>query len=105
MRKFSFVLSLCCAALLATSRRARSRFTASILNRVMPDVYTGHCSRCRKSIRWATKRFLDWRVAKGAKWNGVKLDGLSVVGVAKAAGTLRQRSSPILPGPKAVLNR
>ncbi|MEP7342263.1 MAG: DUF1326 domain-containing protein, partial [Acidobacteriota bacterium] len=30
---------------------------------------------------------VGWRVSKG-EWNGVKLDGLSVVGVAKASGTL-----------------
>ncbi len=38
-----------------------------------------------------------WRVSKG-EWQGVKLDGLSVVGVAKASGTLGVPSLKSIPG-------
>ena len=44
---------------------------------------------------------LAWRISRGS-WNGVKLDGLSVVGVAKASATIGDEYSNPYPA-KAVL--
>jgi hypothetical protein len=51
------------------------------------DVYTGHCFAMSEVNLAGDQAILAWRVSKG-EWNGVKLDGLSVVGVARASGTL-----------------
>lgn len=51
------------------------------------DVYTGHCYANSEIGLVGDEAILAWRVEKG-EWDGVKLDGLSVVGVAKASGTL-----------------
>ena len=51
------------------------------------DVYTGPCFANGEVGLVGDQAILGWRVEKGA-WNGVALDGLSVVGVAKAKATL-----------------
>jgi hypothetical protein len=65
------------------------------------DVYTGHCFAMSEVNLVGDQAILAWRVSKG-EWNGVRLDGLSVVGVAKASGTLGNPFENPLPA-KAVL--
>jgi hypothetical protein len=86
MRKFTLVLSICFAALLASSASAQQIRGEYIESRNM-DVYTGHCFAMSEINLMGDQAIVGWRVSKG-EWNGVKLDGLSVVGVAKASGTL-----------------
>lgn len=100
MRRLSLVLSLCCAALLASSVRAQQIHGEYIESR-NADVYTGHCFAMSELNQMGDQAILAWRVAQG-EWNGVKLDGLSVVGVAKAAGTLGSEFTNPYPA-KAVL--
>lgn len=100
MRRFSLLLSLCCAALLASSASAQQIHGEYIESR-NADVYTGHCFAMSELNQMGDQAILAWRVAKG-EWNGVKLDGLSVVGVAKAAGTLGSEFTNPYPA-KAVL--
>lgn len=51
------------------------------------DVYTGPCFANSETDLVGNLAVFGWRVDKG-DWQGVKLDGLSVVGVVKASNTL-----------------
>ena len=51
------------------------------------DVWTGPCFANGETGLVGREAILAWRVEKGA-WQGVALDGLSVVGVVKASATL-----------------
>jgi hypothetical protein len=51
------------------------------------DVYTGACFANSELGLMGDQAILAWRISKGS-WNGVSLDGMSVVGVAKASGTI-----------------
>jgi hypothetical protein len=51
------------------------------------DVYTGPCFGNAEAGLVGDLAVMGWRIQNGA-WQGVKLDGLSVVGVVKASGTL-----------------
>jgi len=86
MRKFTLVLSICFAGLLASSASAQQIYGEYIESR-NADVYTGHCFAMSEVNLMGDQAIVGWRVSKG-EWQGVKLDGLSVVGVAKASGTL-----------------
>jgi hypothetical protein len=86
MRKLTLVLSICFAALLASSASAQQIYGEYIESR-NADIYTGHCFAMSEVNLMGDQAIVGWRVSKG-EWNGVKLDGLSVVGVAKASGTL-----------------
>jgi hypothetical protein len=72
--------------LLATAAQAQQIYGEYVEAR-NADVYTGHCFANSEAGLVGDQAILAWRVQKG-QWNGVKLDGLSVVGVAKASGTL-----------------
>src|SRR5262249_39586047 len=80
------VLSICFAALLASSASAQQIYGDYIESR-NADVYTGHCFANAEANLMGDQAIVAWRVSKG-EWQGVRLDGLSVVGVAKASGTL-----------------
>jgi hypothetical protein len=86
MRKFTLVLSICFAALLVSQASAQQIYGEYIESR-NADVYTGHCFAMSEINLMGDQAIVGWRVSKG-EWQGVKLDGLSVVGVAKASGTL-----------------
>jgi len=51
------------------------------------DVYTGPCFANSEVGLTGELAVLGWKISKGS-WSGVKLDGLSVVGVVKAKSTL-----------------
>jgi hypothetical protein len=51
------------------------------------DVYTGPCFANSEVDLVGNLAVFGWKINKG-DWQGVKLDGLSVVGVVKASGTL-----------------
>jgi hypothetical protein len=65
------------------------------------DVYTGPCFANAEAGLVGDQAILAWRVQEG-QWNGVRLDGLSVVGVVKARATLGDPHSNPYPA-KAVL--
>lgn len=101
MRKLTLVLSFCCLAMLASSASAQ-QISGEYIETRNADVWTGHCFAMSEINLAGDQAILAWRVSKG-EWNGVKLDGLSVVGVTKASGTLGNPfdSSPL--ATKAVL--
>jgi hypothetical protein len=51
------------------------------------DVYTGPCFANSEVGLVGNQAILAWKIQKG-DWNGSRLDGLSVVGVVRASGTL-----------------
>jgi hypothetical protein len=65
------------------------------------DIYTGPCFANGESGLVGDQAILAWRISRGS-WEGVRLDGLSVVGVAKASGTIGDQYSNPYPA-RAVL--
>ena len=65
------------------------------------DVWTGPCVANGEVNLAGDQAILAWRVRQG-EWNGVALDGLSVVGVVKAAATLGDQYNDPYPA-KSVL--
>ncbi len=86
MRKLTLILSICFASMLVSTASAQQIYGEYIESR-NADVWTGHCFAMAEVNLMGDQAIVGWRVSKG-EWNGVKLDGLSVVGVAKASGTL-----------------
>src|SRR5882762_9631463 len=65
------------------------------------DVYTGPCFANSEVELSGDLAVLGWKIEKGS-FQGVSLDGLSVMGVIRAQGTLGDFMHPVLPT-KAVL--
>src|SRR5262245_4573858 len=101
MRKLTLVLSFCFLAALASSASAQ-QISGDYIESRNADVWTGHCFAMSEINLVGDQAIVAWRVAKG-EWNGVKLDGLSVVGVAKATGTLGNPYESTPPAARAVL--
>jgi hypothetical protein len=84
MRRLSFVL-LALAALAVPA--AATEIQGDYIETRSADVWTGPCFANGETGLVGREAILAWRVEKGA-WQGVSLDGLSVVGVVKANATL-----------------
>lgn len=65
------------------------------------DVYTGPCFANSETELTGDLAVMGWKIEKGA-FQGVKLDGLSVMGVVRAQGTLGDYMHPVIPA-KAVI--
>lgn len=95
MRKFS--IFLCVLALTAlpvfandhdhSKHKANTQIHGEYLESRNADVWVGACFSNSEIGIVGDQAMMAWRIA-GGSWNGVKLDGLSVVGVVKAAATL-----------------
>lgn len=66
------------------------------------DVYTGPCFANAETGLLGDQAIMAWRVSRGS-WDGVKLDGLSVVGVAKASGTIGDEYNTAYPAKAVVI--
>jgi hypothetical protein len=87
MKRISFVVATCFGlCLLATAAQAQ-KISGDYIETRNADVYTAACFANSEIGLVGDQAILAWRVERG-EWDGVKLDGLSVVGVAKASGTL-----------------
>src|SRR4051812_6073458 len=85
--KYSVLLSLAFAAASAFAELPASNISGSYLEVRSCDVYTGPCFANAEMGLAGKEGMLFWNVREGS-WNGVKLDGLSVMAVVKADGTL-----------------
>ncbi len=85
--KYSVLLSLAFAASSAFAELPASNISGSYLEVRSCDVYTGPCFANAEMGLAGKEGMLFWNVREGS-WNGVKLDGLSVMAVVKADGTL-----------------
>src|SRR6185295_731757 len=87
MRKMFVLSSLILAILgLATAGHAQ-QISGDYIEKRSADVWTGPCVANGEVNLAGDQAILAWRINKG-QWNGVALDGLSVVGVVKAGATL-----------------
>jgi hypothetical protein len=83
-----FVLSLLCLAVLTLASTGQAQhISGDYIETRSADVWTGPCVANGEVNLTGDQAILAWRVNTGS-WNGVALDGLSVVGVVKAAATL-----------------
>jgi hypothetical protein len=80
---FAVLLSLGALALPA----AAAEIQGDYLETRSADVWTGPCFANGETGLVGREAIMAWRVDKGA-WQGISLDGLSVVGVVKASATL-----------------
>jgi hypothetical protein len=83
--RLSFGVLLACGALALPA--AAAEIHGDYLETRSADVWTGPCFANGETGLVGREAILAWRVDKGA-WQGVSLDGLSVVGVVKASATL-----------------
>lgn len=100
MRKFSFIAALGFLFVIAGSAQAQTIYGDYIETR-SADVWTGPCVANGEVGLVGDQAILAWKVSKGA-WEGVSLDGLSVVGVVKAGATLGDQYNDPYPA-KAVM--
>ena len=102
MHRKLFTLALGFAALLVLSATTRAQsISGDYVETRSADVWTGPCVANGEVNLVGDQAILAWRVNKG-EWNGVSLDGLSVVGVVKANATLGDQYNSPYPA-KAVM--
>ena len=95
MRKFSTILCLLALSLIPalakdhdhSKLKAEVQIHGEYIESRNADVWVGACFANAEIGTVGDQAMMAWRIA-GGSWNGVKLDGLSVVGVVKATSTL-----------------
>lgn len=80
-------LAISCLVLFVSSFAAAQQITGDYVETRTADVYTGPCFANGEVGLAGNEAILGWNVKHGS-WDGVALDGLSVVGVVKAQATL-----------------
>lgn len=97
MKRLTMILGICLTVMTISTGVQAQQIHGDYIESRNADVYTGHCYAMSELNLAGDQAILAWRVAKG-EWDGVALDGLSVVGVARATGTL---GSPFVESPTA----
>jgi len=87
MRSRLLITLASAGALLLAAPLFAAQISGDYIETRSADVYTGPCFANAEVGLTGNEATIAWRVRKG-EWNGVPLDGLSVVAVARAAGTL-----------------
>jgi hypothetical protein len=100
MKKLSLLVAAMLLSVLTQTAQAQ-QITGEYVETRNLDVYSGQCFANSEHGLVGDQAIMAWRIAKG-EWNGIKLDGLHVVGVAKAADTLGYQFTNPYPA-KAVL--
>lgn len=91
------LLSICFAAsTLAAASLPKTSLQGDYIEARTADVYTAACFANSEAGLVGNLAVFGWRVNQG-EFQGVKLDGLSVVGVVKAKSTLGDIHSPVYP--------
>jgi hypothetical protein len=96
-----FVPIAAAIVLLTSLTFAENKISGDYIETRSADVYTGQCFANGEVGLAGDQAILAWHVRNGS-WNGVKLDGLSVVAAVKASATLGDPYADPLPA-KAVL--
>lgn len=81
------LVAFCVALFVVLSVSAWAEISGDYVETRSADVYTGQCFANGEVGLVGDQAILGWHVDKGT-WDGVRLDGLSVVGVVKARATL-----------------
>src|SRR5688572_8929131 len=94
----TLVLSLCVAGstLMAAGLQNKTQLRGDYIEARTADVFTGPCFANAEVDAVGNLAVFGWKVNAGT-WEGVKLDGLSVVGVVKAQNTLGNIHSEAYP--------
>src|SRR5438132_7311082 len=87
MRKLIFIVAFALNMLVSAATAQAQKISGDYIETRNADVWTSACIANSEINLAGDQAILAWRVNKG-EWNGVSLDGLSVVGVVKAAATL-----------------
>jgi hypothetical protein len=95
------ILFALAAAMVSLAAPAMAQIRGDYIEVRTADVYTGPCFANGEVGLTGHDAVLGWRIEKGA-WEGVALDGLSVVAVVRASSTLGDPYSNPLPA-KAVM--
>jgi hypothetical protein len=102
MRKLSMGIAICASLLMLVTAANAQQIYGEYVETRSADVYTGPCFANAETGLVGDQAIMAWRISKGV-WNGVKLDGLSVVGVAKASGTIGDEYSNPYPAKAVVI--
>jgi hypothetical protein len=96
-------LSLCLTgAVMAAGLQNRTQLRGDYIEARTADVFTGPCFANSEADLVGNLAVIGWRVQKG-EFQGVNLDGLSVVGVVRASNTLGHIHAPVYPVKSVVL--
>jgi len=87
MRITGFVCALVAVPLLFGAQVTKSNLRGQYIEARNADVYTGPCFANGEAGQVGDLAVLGWSVEQGS-WEGVPLDGLSVVGIIRAGNTL-----------------
>lgn len=87
MRRFFVISAICLMVLTLSSTSHAQHISGDYIETRSADVWTGTCVANGEVNLAGDQAILAWRVNSGS-WNGVALEGLSVVGVVKAAATI-----------------
>ncbi|HET9531019.1 MAG TPA: DUF1326 domain-containing protein [Blastocatellia bacterium] len=87
MRKISMIAAIGLSVLALSATGRAQQISGDYMETRSADVYTGPCVANGEMGLVGDQAILAWRVKKGA-WEGVSLDGLSILGVVKANATL-----------------
>jgi hypothetical protein len=91
-----FVFATVCVCLFAGVTAADPTITGDYLEVRTADIYTGPCFANGEVNLAGREAILAWRIRSGS-WEGVPLEGLSVVAVVKASATLGDPHSDPFP--------
>lgn len=101
MRRIFILASVCLTVVVMVSTGRGQQITGDYVETRSADIYTGFCVANAEVNLAGDQAVLGWHVNKGS-WNGVSLDGLSIVAAVKANATLGDPDSNPYPA-KAVL--
>ena len=101
MGKLRLIALIVCLAVLSGGSSLAGSISGEYLETRNADVYTGYCVANSEVGLVGDQAIMAWHVRQGS-WKGVPLDGLTVVGVAKASATLGDPFANPFPA-KAVL--
>src|SRR5438094_4201528 len=87
MYRVNNLVAVCATLLLISAPAFAGQIYGDYVETRSADIYTGPCFANAEVGLAGDQATLAWRIRKG-EWNGVSLDGLSVVAVAKASATL-----------------
>ncbi|MGH9915926.1 MAG: DUF1326 domain-containing protein [Pyrinomonadaceae bacterium] len=87
MRKLTVFATLALSVLALGAASQAQQISGDYIETRSADVWTGPCVANGEVNLAGDQAILAWRVKKG-DWDGISLDGLSVVGVVKAGATL-----------------
>jgi len=101
MTKFKVLALVGCFILLGGGGIQAATISGDYVETRNADVYTGYCVANSEVGLVGNQAIMAWHVKEGS-WKGVRLDGLSVVGITKASATLGDPFSNPYPA-KAIL--